>query len=130
VYRAYGLDPVALRLRFRIGVDKPFTNLMPDSLGTIHPDMLRVLEQDGFDTQLLRPGSADARARLRAHLDDGQVAIALIRVNELHWVVLASRRAGNVVVCDSLHEHTYEEPLEAYFRERVYSLLLIKPVPR
>lgn len=130
VYRAYGLDPERLRLRFRIGVDKPVNNLLPDSLGTIHPDMLRVLRQDGFDTQIVRASDSDASVRLRNHLDDDQLAVALIRVKELHWVVLASRHDDEVVVCDSLHEHTYEEPLEPYLRERVYSLLLISPVAR
>lgn len=127
VYRAYGLDPDALRLRFRLGVDKPFTNLLPELRGTIHPDLLRVLDQDGFRVTSIDPQGVDAAERLAAHLDSGQVAIALIRVTGLHWIVIAGQREGHLVICDSLKDSTYEEAAGPYLADRVYSLLLIKP---
>jgi ABC-type bacteriocin/lantibiotic exporter with double-glycine peptidase domain len=127
VYRAYGLDPEALRVRFRSGVDKPVVNFVPGTRGTIHPDMLRVLRQDGFRAEVVSLKADDAAERVGAHLDRGHFAIALIRVNELHWVVLCGRREGTVMVCDSLREELYEEPLSEYLRERVYSLVLVEP---
>ncbi len=127
LYRAYSLDPDQLKVRFRIGVDKPVSNFMPDSLGTIHPDMLRVLSQDGFHTELLRPGASTTAARLAEHLDDGHMAIALIRVNELHWVLLAGTFNNKLIICDSLRQENYTEPLEPYLNERIYSLLLVRP---
>jgi hypothetical protein len=127
LYAAYSLDPRSLRLRFRLGVDKPFSNFIPDSLGTIHPDMLRVLHQDGFDTELLLPGSENTKSLLESHLDAGNSAITLITVHgEMHWVVLTARHDDKVVVCDSLRAELYEEPLAGYLTDRVYSLVLVK----
>lgn len=127
VYRAYGLDPADLRLRFRTGVDKPFTNLIPSSRGTVHPDMLRVLSQDGFRAALLDTDRAETPARLAEHLDAGQLAIALIRVNELHWVVIAKHQDDRLVICDSLREDLYDEPLATYLRDCVHTLILVEP---
>lgn len=127
LYRAYGLDPERLRLRFRIGVDKPVSNLMPDSLGTIHPDIVRVLEQDGFTSEIVRPSAEDARARLADHLDRGHFALVLIRVNELHWVLFTGREGSEVEVCDSLEAENYRVSFEKYLAERVYSVVLIEP---
>ncbi|MFM9995293.1 MAG: cysteine peptidase family C39 domain-containing protein [Phycisphaerales bacterium] len=127
VYRAYGLDPAARRVRYRSGVDKPVINFMPSTRGTIHPDMLRVLRQDGFAAEAMNL-KHDA-GRVADHLDRGHFAIALVRVNELHWVVLCGRRGENVVICDSLREELYEEPMAEYLRDRVYSLVLVEPEP-
>jgi hypothetical protein len=127
LYHAYSLDPDRLKLRFRIGVDTPLSNFMPKSLGTIHPDMLRVLWQDGFQTELVRPGSSAAAARLADHLTDGHMALALIRVKEFHWVLLGGTINDKLIICDSLHESNYPEPLDTYLRDRIYSLLLVKP---
>lgn len=130
LYRAYGLEAEALRLRFRLGVDKPLNNFVPNSRGTIHPDMLRVLSQDGFLTTVVRPSSADASDRVSRHLAEGHFAVALTKVSEFHWVVLAAGpelSQGRVEVCDSLHERKYLEPFEEYMTDQVYSILLVKP---
>lgn len=128
VYRAYGLDPDGLELRFRLGTDKPFTNLIPSSRGTIHPDMLRVLHQDGFAADVVHPSDpVTAAARLGEHLDAGRVAVALVVVNDYHWIVLSGRDGDDVVICDSLRDEPYREPLRAFVRDRVYSLLLVRP---
>jgi hypothetical protein len=108
-------------------VDKPLSNLLPDSRGSIHPDMMRVLRQDGFESEVLQPWSKDAEGRLEAHLKGGHVAAALIRINDLHWVALSQGADGMLRVCDSLVEEPYEVPLEGYLRDRIYSLLLIRP---
>lgn len=130
IYRAYGMDPEASRLRFRLGTDMP-TNLLAQgsTTGTIHPDILRVLGQDGFETQVVLPGETLA-VRLRGHLESGHPALVLTRVSTWHWVVAASIREGKVTVCDSLQPTAYEEPLEAYSSERVYNVILIRPKAR
>jgi hypothetical protein len=125
LYRAYGLNPDARRLRFRLGTDKPFPNFIPDTTGTIHPDMLRVLRQDGFRTDLVNPFSDAAPASLAAHLDSGHFAIAL--VGGAHWVLLIGRDDDRVVVCDSLARVPYAEPLAAYIRDHLYTLVLVNP---
>jgi hypothetical protein len=130
VYRAYGLDPEALRLRFRLGTDKPLNNLVPSSAGTIHPDMLRVLRQDGFRVDLLSPGDKDAARALSAHLDTGHPAVALIKPSEFHWVVIGAHEGADAVICDSLAPEPYSKPLDTYLRDDVYSLLLIAPASR
>jgi hypothetical protein len=133
IYRAYGLDGEAQRLRFRLGTDKPFTNFLADSTGTIHPDMLRVLRQDGFRAQILFPSAAGASARFTGHLRRGHVAAALTKVSEFHWVALSAADDGDsapaaiLLVCDSLHEQPYERDIAEYVEESVYSLILIEP---
>ncbi len=127
IYRAYGLDPIEARLRFRLGVDKPATNFDPTSLGTIHPDILRVAGQDGFDTEvLLMSGDMDA-ARLRSHLRAGHVAMGLVRLGNLHWIVLSGLDGESVAVCDSLRTDTYAEPFDEIVRDRLQSAILLAP---
>jgi hypothetical protein len=130
IYIAYGLDPEALRLRFRLGTDKRFNNLAPSSRGTIHPDMLRVLRQDGFQVRVLFPGGEDTSRRLRDHLDSGHPAVALTKRSELHWVIISGRDGDDAVVCDSLDPAPYRRPLAEYVSGDVYSLMLVAPARR
>lgn len=127
IYTAYGLSPAAQNLRFRVGVDMPLSHLAPKTRGTIHPDILRVLGQDGFSTQVLWADEAAKSDALAAHLEGGHYALALIRANELHWVVLSGVKEDRVIICDSLRPELYEEVLAEYLRDRVYSLVLIRP---
>lgn len=127
VYRAYAVDPDAARLRFRLGVDKPATNFDPESLGTIHPDIVRVAHQDGFDATILPTGGDDALPTIRAHVESGHPALALVRVNSLHWLVLAGIEGDEAIIADSLAEQPYREPLDAYVRGRVLSAILLRP---
>jgi hypothetical protein len=130
LYRAYGLDPGERRLRFRLGTDKPFTNFVADSTGTVHPDMLRVLHQDGFETDLVDPSSSTASDELAAHLDAGHYAVALSKPAGFHWVLLTGRSRDDATVCDSLSDAPYDVPLEGYVRGRLYSIVLVSPAPR
>ena len=130
VYRAYGLDVEELRLRFRLGTDVPVSNFLPDTQGTIHPDMLRVLSQDGFETEVLRPSSDDALKRLFKHLDSGHYALVLVKLKEYHWVVAAGRVDGRLVIVDSLAPQPYDRDAASYFLDEVYSLLLVQPESR
>jgi len=127
IYKAYGLDPEADRLRFRLGTDKPLANFIPTSKGTVHPDMLRVLSQDGLRATVLRPSSEGTMLALTEHLDAGHPAMALVKVNEFHWVVLGERAGDAVVVHDSLHDEPYQKRMTEYLRDEVYSLVLVRP---
>ncbi len=127
LYRAYALDPEERRLRFRLGTDKPINNWIPDTRGTIHPDMLRVLRQDGFDAEVLLPKSKDTLPRLRTHLDSGHFAVVLIKPSEFHWVVAATRDGYDALICDSQRRDLYPVPIESYLRDEVYSLMLVRP---
>ena len=129
LYRAYGVSPDHANLRFRLGTDMRATNFDPDSLGTIHPDMLRVLSQDGFVTSVLAVVSPDDNPRIRTHLEAGHPVLALIRVTGLHWVVLTGVEGEDVVICDSLQPELCREPLKAYVSERLLSGILVRPAP-
>ncbi|MCC6971602.1 MAG: hypothetical protein IT434_15430 [Phycisphaerales bacterium] len=134
VYRAYGLEPEAMRLRFRLGTDKRATNFDSESLGTLHPDMLRVLAQDGFTADLvLDPKSPESIERFGAHVRSGHPAVVLVRVTGLHWIVLAPalNESGEgetmTLVVDSLVESPTEAPLNGVISGRVLSAILISP---
>lgn len=127
VYVAYGLDPEAMRLRFRLGTDKPVTWLDKSTIGTLPQDIDRVLDQDGFDAEHVDTSSPKDRTAIREHLSGGNVALALVRVNELHWLILSGIDGEDVVICDSLRDKTYKQPLGKYLDDRVLRLVLIKP---
>jgi ABC-type bacteriocin/lantibiotic exporter with double-glycine peptidase domain len=127
IYRAYGIDPDAADLRFRLGTDKPGHNFDPESLGTIHPDITRVMRQDGFDVRvILRPTEGDG-AEMRAHLAAGFPVLTLVRVKGLHWIVLAEGHDGKSRIFDSLKEDVEEVDSAEFIRTRVISAILVKP---
>lgn len=136
VYRAHGLDPDEERLRERLGVDTPAIPKAPSTTGTLHPDLLRVLRQDHFDTAFIDPDIDGAAPRLESLLTTPLASAPVLLLvdlgNEtLHWVAGArSDRAGHVRVWDSLVREPYDEPLEAYLRERVLSIVSVKPHAR
>lgn len=132
IYRAYGIDPDVQRLRFRLGTDKPFTNFVPDSTGTIHPDILRVMGQDRFEIEMVNPSSATAAEQIRAHLALGHVALTLIDAPGLHWIVLErsserGQRQDTAMVCDSLSDTNYPASVTELCTHRAVSVLLVKP---
>lgn len=129
IYLAYGLDPMATDLRFRLGTDKRATNFDPDSLGTIHPDILRVLGQDGFDATTLLMIGDDARTVIRDHLSSGHPALALIRIGELHWIVLTELQGNDVIICDSLKSELERTPFTPFVDDRVLSAILLRSKP-
>jgi hypothetical protein len=130
IYRAYGLSPSDTRLRFRLGTDAMGINFDPESLGTLHPDLLRVFGQDGFDTELLIQQSDSNIEAMRTHLGRGDPVLALIRASGLHWIVLTSIESGDVVICDSLREGLPREPFDTFAKERVVNAILVKPAGR
>ncbi len=127
IYNAYGLDHGAAGLRFRLGTDVLLNQLVESSSGTIPPDMTRVLEQDGFITQTITSTNDQMAARTLAHLRAGHPALAVIKVKGLHWIVLTSESDGQLTICDSLHDELYTKPADAYLKDEVYGVMLVKP---
>lgn len=128
-YALYGLSPEEKNLRYRLGVDVPASPIDSTSTGTLHPDLLRVLVQDGF-TYAMPSVSADGREAMAAHLQGGDVALLLIRRREtggLHWVLCDAIEGGNLRIVDSLQPKPTVEPLDAYMNECLLSIVLIWP---
>jgi hypothetical protein len=131
IYKAYGLNPDEANLRFRLGVDVPANPLDGKSTGTLQPDLLRVLVQDGFAYERL-PLDDEVKAAnaLEGHVQGGHMAAVLIRRREngnMHWVAVRKGVAGQVTVLDSLFPEAYPEQSLAFVRECVLSGFLISP---
>lgn len=129
-YAAYGLSPGNKNLRFRLGVDRAAIPVDSTSTGTLHPDLLRVIVQDGFDYELVDPAAAGAADRLRDHVNGRQAALLLIRRAEtggLHWVVTDDAADGDVRIVDSLKPEPVREPAGVFLREAVLSIVLLRP---
>lgn len=125
-YRVYGLSPEAENLRARLGVDNEAVPLDDGSTGTLHPDLFRVLAQDGFAWSCLAPDDADGLLR---HLDQGQVALLLIIRPEsggLHWVLTDAREGGMIRVVDSLIDQPRMVAVDTYLR-RALSIVALRP---
>jgi ABC-type bacteriocin/lantibiotic exporter with double-glycine peptidase domain len=132
IYEAFGMDERKADLRFRIGVDQSATLLSDDSsMGTLHPDILRVASQDGFAPVFVPPESEEAATRIAAHLERHLPALVLITRREndhLHWIVLSGHSNGMVTVADSLRpEEPYRENLSEFLDECVVSVVLMSP---
>ena len=129
-YRAFGLDPDQARLRFRLGVDAVAIPLRADSKGTLHPDLLRVITQDGFNAGLVDLESAEPVVQVQQHLAKGLPALVLISRREtggLHWIVFTGVSDGKVHVADSLRPgENYTENLQPFLKERGVSALLLR----
>lgn len=130
VYKAYGLDPEAERIRWRLGVDTKAVAWMPDSTGALHPDLWMVLAQDYFAIESLDLEAHSAWSSMRAHLDAGHPAVLLIRRREngnLHWVV-ATRTldAERIEVYDSLFPEPYAET-PGFLDRHIVTAVLVQP---
>lgn len=129
-YRVYGLSPEAKNIRFRLGVDREAHPFDEHSTGTLHPDLLRVLVQDGFEYAFLDLRTPDSLGRLRAHLDAGNLALVLITIEEsggLHWVLADELESGRLRIVDSLRREPYTRPARKFIDQRVLSVLLVRP---
>ena len=130
VYESYGMNPKKARLRQRLGTDKRAVPFSHESIGTLQPDMLRVLNQDGFKADLLKLGNEYSNDRLIVHLLSGQYSLALIKRKEngnLHWVVLTGYGEGMITVGDSLVDHIYHEPITEFSKTNLLSAILLNP---
>ncbi len=127
VYRAYGLDPDSRNLRFRLGVDAKAIPGDSTSTGTLHPDLFRVLEQDGFRFSMLDPNSADAARQLKAHVEHDAALILILHNGGMHWVALDRGEHGNVRVADSIGAEVSELEVGSFLAGPILSVLLLQP---
>jgi len=132
-YRAYGMDPEAYDIRYRLGTDFSAIPTDPDATGTLHPDILRVLAQDGFATTLIDLDEAGAADQLEAHLSQGHLALAVVYRSTYHWVLLAppesghAENQGELWLIDSLAEGHTEHGIAEYIQNETLSVILIRP---
>lgn len=131
VYNAYGLSPERTNLRFRLGVDQPAIPPFTSTRGTLHPDMFRVLAQDGFEYRTLDPQDPATRFVLSDHLVD-DIALALIvreQTGGLHWIVIDRNgpmaMGETFLVLDPLDPEPRGVPWDEIFTPRLVSLVLI-----
>lgn len=132
IYKAYGMDPDKSNLRVRLGVDVPANPFDPESIGTMQPDILRVVVQDGFDYTILRKAS-DTATELLASLGDKRMAAVLIRRRQnghLHWVALQYESPTTIKVIDSLAAEPYSEPIEPFMDECLLSCIILSPTKK
>ena len=128
MYVAYGLSPEQYALRFRLGTDQPAVNADDQSTGTLHPDLYRVLAQDGFAIAALDLEDAGAAGDLQAHLRGQQLALAVVYRGTYHWVLLGlSDQAGQLVVYDSLEATPMTEPIDSFLDDAL-SITLVWPL--
>ncbi|CAM2007348.1 hypothetical protein [Acanthopleuribacter pedis] len=131
IYKSYSLDPAAADLRFRLGVDRRANPFDATTLGTVQPDILRVVHQDGFATAVLDlQDPVPARRHLQNHLESGHYALTLIRRRQsgnLHWVVISAWLDNELTVVDSLTPQPYTEPVDDFMTNHVLSVMLLQP---
>ncbi len=127
VYRAYGLDPAEQRLRFRLGVDRNAVPGATDTEGTLHPDLFRVVNQDGFHIALIDPERPDAHRALVAHLLHDAALVLIQRGEGLHWIALDHGGDDEVRVSDSLEPEAYLSDAIAFFDRPILSVILLTP---
>ena len=132
VYKAYGLDPEAERIRWRLGVDTKAVFYVSDSTGALHPDMYMVLAQDFFIINLPSDYGQAGWDEMRGHLEAGHPAVLLIKRREngnLHWVVATRSLEDNrVEVYDSLFDLPYTEGPE-FLTDHVVTAMRVRPTP-
>ena len=137
IERAYGLDPDAERVRWRLGVDTKALFWLSDSTGALHPDVYMVLRQDGFAVRSIAFEEGDPHGEILAHLATGHLALLLIERREtggLHWVVAQEREvapdeaagAERYTVIDSLLAAPAVEG-RAFTEAHVLSALAVEP---
>lgn len=129
IYHSYGLVLEDYNLRERLGVDRKSVPFFTSSKGTVHPDILRVLDQDGFSYEHVAINDLEQLHKLHLHLEHGFSALVLInrRQNDaLHWVVFSGMAENRYTIADSLEENLYFEDL-LFLAGNVRTVLLVKP---
>ena len=130
IYRSYGLDPAERRLRQRLGVDQTSYIYDPTSTGSIHPDIYRVLSQDGFEFSTPALDRIEATKEVTNHLASGRYVLALIQrrqTGRMHWVVICGFKEHKFINCDSLAPAPYEEDVEDFLGQCILGLTFISP---
>ncbi len=127
VYRAYGIDPEKARLRFRLGVDRVAVPGATGTEGTLHPDLFRVANQDGFHVELLEPDRPLAYRALLAHVAYNAAMILVARGEGLHWIVVDHGEHMKVRVSDSLEPEPILIDVREFFERPILSIVLLAP---
>ena len=131
LYRSYSLDPAEHRIRFRLGTDARANILDYTSVGTIHPDIYRVLYQDGFTIRDLDLADPRYVAHLHAHCYDKHLALVLLKrpqTGNLHWVLVTEPPgpgADDILVVDSLAEQPYQVMTKDFLDRYGVSVFLV-----
>ena len=132
VYSAFGMSPAEANLRLRLGIDRPGNPLDPESIGTLQPDMLRVLVQDKLSYERLYLSVPNAAEQLTSSLKGSKMAAALIRRRQngnLHWVALRYESDASVRVLDSLEKDPYVEQAQPFVDDCLLSCIVVSPTP-
>jgi ABC-type bacteriocin/lantibiotic exporter with double-glycine peptidase domain len=127
---AYGLDVSERRLRDRLGVDNKSFLYDSTTTGCLHPDIYRVMDQDGFDAAALDLDSPSDSASLKSHLEAGELALALIHRHDsgvMHWVVLGAINGSEVNILDPLESEIQSAPYQQYWEDRLLSVIKVQP---
>lgn len=128
VYRAYGLSEHDKNLRYRLGTDRVAHPFDASSTGTLHPDLFRVLDQDGFAYTCIDPAADDVTDQLRRHLASGHIALLLTTTAEtggLHWVITDVAEGDGIRIVDSLADEPRIEPIAGL--SRMLSIITVRP---
>ena len=131
IYAAYGIDREVAKLRFRLGVDQRGNAFDASSLGSIHPDVFRVMYQDGFVLQDVDLDTPRFNPLILAHTYQRHLVLFLIKRPQngnLHWVVAVDpedESAGSLRIIDSLVKEPYNVDSKAFIDTYVVSALLV-----
>ena len=127
MYAAYGLDGETFDLRFRLGTDEPAMRADKESTGTLHPDLYRVLAQDGFKIDALDLDSNVAAVALKNHLAWQQLALVVVYRSTYHWVLIGpADQSDELVVYDSLKDEPETMPVDELLNDAL-SITLVEP---
>ncbi|MFK7789875.1 MAG: hypothetical protein AB8C95_10350 [Phycisphaeraceae bacterium] len=127
MYSAYGLNADQYDLRFRLGTDQPAMRVDSETTGTLHPDLYRVLAQDGFTIDLLDLDADIASTALQNHLAWQQLSLALVYRSTYHWVLIGpSESPDKCVIYDSLHAEPIVKSIDTFLQEAL-SITLVQP---
>lgn len=130
IYRAYGLSPEEENLRFRLGVDTPAIPTDMTSTGTLHPDLFRVLAEDGFGWKIIDPGHSETLKDIANSLSARRPILILITRPEngnLHWVAADEISRDGLRVVDSLKPSPSFQNLPDFLRDQALSLISVFP---
>ena len=127
VYRAYGLDPDEARLRFRLGVDRVAVPGAAGTEGTLHPDLFRVANQDGFHIELLDPEPPLAYRAFLKHVAYNAALVLVARGEGLHWIVVDHGEHMKVRISDSLEPEPVLTDVRKLFERPILSIVLLSP---
>ena len=128
LYKSYRLPVDDYNLRARIGVDKPAVPFIKSTKGSIHPDLLRVLDQDGFKYEVVNMKADDVHLKLINHLKTKHYAMALLKLNNgvMHWVIVSEAKDNSYVIIDSLKTKAHKLK-QTEFEKPLIGVLLIQP---